>query len=111
MTLHREPFTYAFLKVKNTDYSVVLQITVQFCLSTTVSLHLSLASGKEVFSSEETDHHAAQQGNHLGAAHHHQLAVGARDHSSSQTTPKTNTTSRTNPRPQTHRGPLLFQNF
>ena len=58
--------------------------TVQFCLSATVSTYPSPASGKEVFSSEETDHHVAQQDSHLGAAHH-QPAVGARDHSSTQT--------------------------
>lgn len=64
--------------------------TVPFCLSATVSLYLSLTSGKEVFSPKETDHHAAQHAGHLGAAHH-RLAVAAADHNSTQTTPNTQT--------------------
>lgn len=90
------------------------QITVQHHSTVLLEYHCqpaaSLASGKAVFSSEETDHHVAQQDSHLGAAHH-QPAVGARDRSSTQTTPNTNSASRTNPRPRTHGGPLLSQNF
>lgn len=93
--------TSVFLNIKMPQCS--------FCSSAVVSLNTSLASGKEVFSSEETDHHVAQQDSHLGAAHH-QAAVGVRDHSSTQTNPNTNTTPRTNPRPRTHGGPLLTWN-